>query len=99
MSLSKQIDLEMDFAASVYLSEAPSHPRVFVLGWYSNFVGSESCQKQSVKLFAEYFAPTQLNIPPTASHAATHCRYILCFDFGKGGRGGRGKPQRRLEGQ
>jgi hypothetical protein len=39
----------MDFAAGVYLSEAPSPPS-FLLGWSSNFIGSESGQIQSVKL-------------------------------------------------
>jgi hypothetical protein len=34
---------------TVYLSEAPS-PQRFLFGWCSNFVGSESGQKQSVKL-------------------------------------------------
>ncbi len=43
-----QIDLERDFAAGVYLSEAPLPPPLlsFFLGWSSNFVGSESGQKQ-----------------------------------------------------
>jgi hypothetical protein len=52
----------------------------FCLGWGSNFVGSESGQKQSVKLL-QNMATTQLNPP-------THCLYILYVYFGKGGRVG-----------
>ncbi len=37
----------MDFAAGVYLSEAPYPPR-FLFGWCGDFVGSESGQKQNV---------------------------------------------------
>jgi hypothetical protein len=36
-------DLKRDFAADVYLSEAPS-PNGFCFGWCSNFGGSESGQ-------------------------------------------------------
>jgi hypothetical protein len=55
--------------------------------WCSTFVGSESGQKQSVKLLQEMVYNT---IPPTA----THCLYILYIYFGKGG-GGWGRSERR----
>jgi hypothetical protein len=49
MSLSKKIYMQMNFAAGVYLPEAP--PLLgFCLEWCINFVGSESGQKQSNKL-------------------------------------------------
>jgi hypothetical protein len=34
-------NLEKDFATAVSLSEQPSSPRLFVLGWASNFVDSK----------------------------------------------------------
>jgi hypothetical protein len=59
----------------------------FCLGWCSNFVGSESVQKQSVKLLQNmvYLNPT-----------ATHCLYLLYVYIGKsGGRGGGGQREGR----
>ncbi len=49
MSTSKKFDLWRDFAAGVYLYEAPSSPRFLLFGWSSNFISSESGQIQSVK--------------------------------------------------
>jgi hypothetical protein len=54
----------------------------FVLGWCSNFVGSESGQKQSVKLLHNMVSNTTNNPHPLP---ATYCLYILYFDFWKGG--------------
>jgi hypothetical protein len=70
----------MDIAAGIYVSEAP--PLLgFCLGWCSNSVGSESRQKQSIKLL-------QIMVSNTTQHPhllpATHCLYILYFGFGKG---------------
>jgi hypothetical protein len=48
MSSAKNLSVK-DFAAGIYLSEAPTPPR-FLLGWCSNFVGSESGQIKRVKL-------------------------------------------------
>jgi hypothetical protein len=53
-----------------------------LLGWRSNFVGSESGQKQSTKLLQNMVYNTK-NSTPTA--ASTHCLYILYIYFGKGG--------------
>jgi hypothetical protein len=72
MSLSK-IDLYRAFAEGVYLSEAPSPPR-FLLGCRSNLVGSESGQKQSVKLLQNMVSMTTQHPPPPPSHTlAIYC--------------------------
>ncbi len=56
---------------------------VICLGWCSNFVGSESGQKQSVKLQQNMVYSTIQH--PHPSH--THCPYIQCtFSLGRGGR-------------
>jgi hypothetical protein len=91
MSSSKK---NLDFAADVYLSEAPSLLG-FCLGWSSNFVGSESGPIQCVKLLQNMVSNRTQHPPPLP---ATHCLYILYFDTEKGG-GGRVEPERRLEGQ
>jgi hypothetical protein len=53
------------------------------LGWCSNFVGSESGQKQSVKLLQNMvYSTIQHSTPPTATH--TVCIYCT-FKFGRGG--------------
>jgi hypothetical protein len=44
--------------------------------WCSNFVGSESSQKQSVKLLQNMVYST-IQHPPTPPHSHTHCLYIL----------------------
>jgi hypothetical protein len=55
---------------------------VIFLGWVNNFVGSESGQKQSVKLLQNVvYNPTQ-HLP-----TATHNLYILYVYFGGGGGG------------
>jgi hypothetical protein len=69
----------------------------FCLGWCSNFVGSESGQNQSVKLLQDMLSITTQQ--PLHPLPATLCLYILYVDFGKGGNGGGGEPERRLEGQ
>ncbi len=48
-SLRLKSNLQKDFAAAVYLSEAPT-PCLVVLGCSSNFVGSESGHKKNVTL-------------------------------------------------
>ncbi len=65
----------------------------FCLGSCSNFVGSESGQKQSVKLL-------QNKVYNTAQHPhhpqPPHCLYILYVYFGKGGEG---EVREKVEGQ
>jgi hypothetical protein len=81
------------------MSDAPSPPG-FCLGWSSNFVGSESGQIQSVKLLQNMVSnrTQQSTRPPPASYTLSiYC--ILYFDTGKGERGDRVEPGRRLEGQ
>jgi hypothetical protein len=57
--------MQRDFAAGVYLSEAPSSPRFSFLGCFSNFVGSESGLIQNVKLLQNMvFNRTQRPTPP-----------------------------------
>ncbi len=70
-----------DFAAGVYLSEAPL-PLGFCLEWWSNFVGTESGQIQCVKLLQNMVSNRTKHPHPT------HCLYILYFDTGKGKGGG-----------
>ncbi len=74
MLLSKTIDLKEDFAAGAFLSEAPLPPR-FVLGWCSNFVGSESDQKQSIKFLQNMVSnTTQLPpLPPPSHTLSVYC--------------------------
>ncbi len=62
----------------------PSHLG-FCLGWSGNFIGSESGQTQSVELLQNVVSNTTQH-PPTRPLPATHCLYILYFDFGKGER-------------
>ncbi len=57
----------------------------------NNFVGSESGQKQSVKLLQNMVYNTTQNPHPSA----THFLYILYVNFGKGGRGGGGQGEGR----
>jgi hypothetical protein len=79
---------------TVYLLRPP--PLLsFCLRWCSNFVGSESGQKQSVKLLQNMVSNTTQHPHPLP---ATHCLYVLYFYFGKGGSGGC-EQERRLEGQ
>jgi hypothetical protein len=60
------------------------------LGWSSNFVGSESGQIQSVKHLQNMVSDRQDSTPPSPpSHTPSHCLYILYFDTGTGGEGGR----------
>ncbi len=68
----------------------------FCLGRCSNFVGSESGQKQSVKLLHAEDGLQQNSTPPHPT--AKHCLYILYVYFGKGGRG-RGGQREMVEGQ
>ena len=65
----------MDFATGVYLSEAIAFLG-FCLGWCSNFVGSKSGQKQSVKLLQD-MVYSSIQHPPTPPPTAAHCLYIL----------------------
>jgi hypothetical protein len=60
----------------------------FCLGWCSNFVGSESGHKQSVKLLQNMV----YNTPQLPPH-----RHILYVYFGKGG--GMGEVREKVEGQ
>ncbi len=56
---------------------------VIYLGWCSNFVGSESGKKQSVKLL---WSTAQFNIPLPPSHILSVYTVQCTFSFGKGGR-------------
>jgi hypothetical protein len=68
---------------------------VFLFGWCSYFVGSESGQEQSAKLLQSMvYNTTQHPPPPTA----THCLDILYVDFGKGGDGWGGGGEGQREG-
>jgi hypothetical protein len=64
----------------------------FCLGWCSNFVGSESGQKQSVELLHNMFCNTTqyppLPPPPQPHTVCTHCTFTL-------GRGGGGQREGR----
>jgi hypothetical protein len=70
----KKTDLERDFATAIYLPEAPSPPRLFVLGWSSNFVGSEFGQMHSVKLL-QYMPSITSPLPPPPP--VIHCLYTV----------------------
>jgi hypothetical protein len=63
----------------------------FCLGWCSNFVGSESGQKQSVKLTPAEYGLTSYNTtqqpPPPHSHTLSLYTVLYVY-FGKGGRVG-----------
>jgi hypothetical protein len=59
---------------------------VICLGWCSNFAGSESGQKQSVKLLAEHGLQDNSTSPhslPPPSH--THCLYYTVHLVWEGG--------------
>jgi hypothetical protein len=81
------VDLLRDFAAGVYPSEAPSPPTEICVGWCSNSVGSESGQKQCVKLLQNMVSnTTQLNSPLNlfpAMHTLS-VYTVLYFELGKG---------------
>ena len=66
----------------------------FCLGWWSNFVGSESGQKQSAKLLQNMVYNTTQH-PPHPLPPLPHSLYILYVYFGKGGRGGGGHREGR----
>ncbi len=84
-----------DFAAGVYLSEAPSHPYRFLFGWCSSFVGSES-----VKLL-QNMVYNRTPYPSPLTHSLyTYINYaVYFFTQGRGEGGGRVEPERKLEGQ
>jgi hypothetical protein len=63
------------------------------LGWCSNFVGSESGQKQSVKLLQNMVYKTTQHPSPTATHCL-HVYTVRLQYFGKGGEGW-GRSERR----
>ncbi len=64
----------------------------FSLGRCRNFAGSESGQKQSVKLLKNMVYNTTPS-PPPHSYTLSECLYIIYF--GKGGRGGGGQREGR----
>ncbi len=59
-------------------------------------MGSESGQKQSVKLLQNMVHSTFLHPPQTPE--VTHCLYTVLY-IGKGGRGGGGQREGTVEGQ
>jgi hypothetical protein len=61
----------MDFAEGVYLSEALAPPR-FLFGMVKQLctVGSESGQKQSVKLLQYMVSNTTQHLPPLPGHSS-----------------------------
>jgi hypothetical protein len=65
----------------------------FCLGWCSNFVGSESGQKQSVKLLQN-----MIYNPPPPPYSHTLSVYIVRLLL-EGGRGGGGPVREKVEGQ
>jgi hypothetical protein len=79
--VSKKIDLERDFATGDYLSESPPL-LVFCLGWCSNFVGSESGQKQNMVYNTTQRPP--LPSSHTLSVSVYKCRYCT-LTLGRGG--------------
>jgi hypothetical protein len=87
MSSSKKIDLWQ-----VFNCLRPPPLLGFCFGWFSNFVGSEPGQIQSVKTPAEY-GLQQDSTSPTPSQPHIVCLYC------EGGGVWRVEPERRLEGQ
>ncbi len=77
----KILTCKKDFAAGVYLSETHSPLRV-CLGWSSNFVGSESGQIQSVKLFQNMVSNRTPQPPPSSSHSLS-VYTVLCHREGE----------------
>jgi hypothetical protein len=69
---------------------------VICLGWCSNFVGSESCQKQRVKLLQNMVYRTIQHPPSFPPPPVTHtvCIYST-FSLGSGG----GQREGKVEGQ
>jgi hypothetical protein len=65
----------------------------FCLGWCSNFIGSESYQKQSVKLLQNMVYNTTQHLHPPPPQPHTVC--ILYVYFGRGGGGGGGQREGR----
>jgi hypothetical protein len=62
---------------------------VICLGWCSNFVGSESGQKQSVKLLQNMVYSTIQHPPPQVTHiVCIYCTVYILFGKGDGGGGG-----------
>jgi hypothetical protein len=82
MVSSKKLFVKGFFGRCIYVGV---YLQSFCLGWFSNFVGSESGQIQSVKLLAKYGIVSNRthNTPTPPSHL-----YILYFDTWKGGGGG-----------
>ncbi len=74
----------------VFICLRPPPPLGFCLGWCSNFVGSESGQKQSVKLLQNMVSnTTQHHHPP-----ATNCLYTVFCSWTLGREWGGGLNQR-----
>ncbi len=83
----------------VFISLRP-HPLLgFCLGWCSNFVGSESGQKQSAKLLQNMVSSTTQHPPPPPPPPEPNTVCIYCSLTLVRGRGGEGEPKRRLERQ
>ncbi len=72
----------------VFICLRPLPSKVFVWGGLAPFEGSESGQKQSVKFLQNMVSNTTQQPPPSHPLPATHCLYILYFDFKKGGGAG-----------
>ncbi len=59
---------------------------IFVFGWWSNFVGSKSGQKQNVKLLQNMVYNTTQHPPPPQPHTVCiYCTFILGRGEGRGG--------------
>jgi hypothetical protein len=72
-------NLEKDFAAAFYLSQAPS-PQAFFFGWSSSFVDTESGPIQSV-IVLQYMVSNTTQHPPSPPHTL----YIYLDPRGGGG--------------
>ncbi len=95
MSSSKKLTCKRTLR-QVFICLRPPPLLRFCLGWSSNFVGSKSGQKQSVKLLQNLVSTGYKPPPPLP---ATHCLYILYFDTGKGEGGRESWTREELEGQ
>jgi hypothetical protein len=80
MSSSKKITCKGTLRL-VFICLSPPSLLGFCLGWFKNFVGTESGQIQSVKLLQNMVSNRIKDPPPPPSQ---HCLYILVVSQGRG---------------